>query len=312
MPLDPKLQILFEQMKTFNLPNIETLSAPEARQYYVINTREGAPEPVASVEDRRIPGPGGDIPIRIYKPQGEGPFPALVFFHGGGWVLGSIDSHDPVCRSLTNLTPCTVISVEYRLAPEHKFPAAVEDAYAATKWIAEHAADLDIDPERLAVGGDSAGGNLSAVITHLAKEQGGPDLSYQVLIYPATDSDTVSASKETLGADDFILNETWMRWFDNHYLNSEEDHRHPQASPMFYEDFTGLPPALVITAEMDPLRDEGEAYAEKLKAAGVPVVCTRYDGMVHGFFSMDNVLEQAQAAHREVASALRTAFTRIV
>jgi acetyl esterase len=308
MPLDPQAQALLDQMATLGLPAFDTLTPEQARRQMEM-TRAAAPpgEPVHSVEDRAIPGPGGEIPVRIYRPEGNGPLPALVYFHGGGWVIGNIETHDGSCRALTNGAQCVVISVDYRLAPESKFPAAADDSYAATKWVAEHAAELNIDPARIAVGGDSAGGNLAAVVALMAKEQGGPALAYQVLVYPVTDYNLETASYRE-NAEGYLLSKNSMIWFWDHYLATPADGKNPHASPMQAADLAGLPPALVITAEFDPLRDEGAAYAERLKQAGVPVVYTLYPGMIHGFFGMSAVLDKAKQAVGEVCGALRSAF----
>lgn len=238
--------------------------------------------PVAQVEDRLIPGPEGAIPVRIYTPAGDGPFPVLIFFHGGGWVVGSLETTDFLCRAVTNAAACLVVSVNYRHAPEHKFPAAADDAYAATVWAADHAPSFNGDPTRLAVAGVSAGGNLAAVTCLRAKEQGTPPICFQLLIVPATNFsfDTVSHQENGEG---YGLTRPIMEWFRDHYLNSVADEKHPYASPLLAEDLSGLPPAFVMTAEFDPLRDEGEAYAERLRQAGVPTTYTRYEGMVHTF-----------------------------
>ncbi|WP_069804426.1 alpha/beta hydrolase [Thermogemmatispora onikobensis] len=308
MPLDPSLRAYLDGLAAMNVPPISALKPQVAREAIAAQLATAqVKEPVAHVEDRRIPGPAGEIPIRVYRPAGAGPFPLLVFFHGGGWVICNLDTHDGLCRSLANGAGCVVVSVDYRLAPEHKFPAAPEDCYAATRWVAEHAAELNGDARRLAVGGDSAGGNLTAVVTHLAREQGGPPLVFQLLIYPATDftADTPSRRENGQG---YNLTLDDMLWFANQYLNSPEEVRNPLVSPMLREDLRGLPPALVITAEYDPLRDEGERYGERLREAGVPVTIHRYEGMIHGFLTPPIPLRQAQDAIAECCQALRQAF----
>ena len=216
-------------------------------------------------------------------------------------------THDATVRALTNAAGCVAVSVEYRLAPEHKFPAAADDSYAAARWVADNAAALNGDPSRVAVGGDSAGGNLAAVVALMARQRGGPPLVHQLLVYPVTDFNFATPSYRE-NAQGYLLGRTDMVWFWNHYLRDEADGGNPLASPLRAEDLRGLPPALVITAEYDPLRDEGEAYAEKLRAAGVPVTCTRYDGMVHGFFNMFVAVDRAKDAIRQAADALREAF----
>jgi acetyl esterase/lipase len=310
MGLDPQAQALLDQIVGSGLPPLNALSVPEARQAALaLGGMAGAPEAVAGVTNRTIPGPAGDLPVRIYTPAGTPPFPVLVYLHGGGWVIGNLDTHDGVCRGLTNAVGCMVVSVDYRLAPEHKFPAAAEDAYAATCWVAAHAAGIGADPARLAVGGDSAGGNLSAVVALMARDRGTPQLRYQLLVYPVTDAacDTPSYREN---ADGYFLTRDMMRWFWNHYLRSSADGENPYASPLRAGDFHGLPPALVMTAEFDPLRDEGEAYAARLRAADVPVTLSRYDGMIHGFFGMAGVVDRAQDAVKEAAARLRRALER--
>ncbi len=307
MPLDPQAKAVLDQLASLNLPAYHTLSAPEARAQAEAMRPAAAGEPVARVRDMTVPGPGGDIPVRVYTPEGSGPFGALVFYHGGGWVIGSIAGSDVTCRSLTNRAACVVVSVDYRLAPEHKFPAAAEDCYTATRWVAENAAVIDVDPERIAIGGISAGGNLAAVVALMARDRGGPALVHQLLVVPVTDYnvDTPSYRENSEG---YQLSKDAMVWFWNHYLTGEGDGRHPHAAPLQAEDLRGLPPATVMTAEFDPLRDEGEAYAARLHEAGVPVTTTRYPGMIHGFFSMAAVLDQGKKAVDDAAVALRAAF----
>jgi len=310
MPLDPQARALIDQIAALGLPTVQDQTPAAAREGMQLRRAALGPgEPVERVEDRTIDGPGGSIPLRIYTPSRDGSLPVVVYFHGGGWVIGDIESHDRTCRALANRSGCVVVSVDYRLAPEHKFPAAAEDAYAATVWVAEHAGALDADGGRLAVAGDSAGGNLAAVVSLLARERGGPRIAFQLLIYPVTDFnlDTVSYLENGVG---YSLTRDGMLWFWRHYLNDEAEGRHYMASPLQAESLTGLPPAHVITAEFDPLRDEGEAYAGRLQAAGVPVVCSRYDGMIHGFFSNPQVLDKAVLAIDEAGRALSTALLR--
>ena len=308
MPLDPQARAVLDQMAALGLPPLGSLSPEETRRN--MEERQAALPPgeaVASVEDRTIPGPGGDIPIRIYRPDGPTPMPVLVFFHGGGWVIGSVNTHDGTARTLANAGECIVVSVDYRLAPEHKFPAAAEDAYAATLWAAQHATSFGGDPERIAVGGDSAGGNLAAVVALMARDRGGPSLVYQLLVYPVTDYgfDTPSYGENAEG---YLLTRDSMRWFWGHYLKDEADGADPYASPLRAESLAGLPPALVITAEFDPLRDEGAAYATRLREAGVPVQYSSYEGMIHGFFGMSLMLDKAKQAVREAGDMVKKAF----
>jgi acetyl esterase len=263
---------------------------------------------VGSVVAAKVPGPGGDIPVRIYTPPNVlVTRPGLVWFHGGGWVFGDLEGADNNARGLCMAADCVVVSVDYRLAPEAKFPAAADDCYAVTEWVAEHAADLRIDAKRVAVGGDSAGGNLAAVVAQLARNAG-PELSYQMLIYPVTDANfgTGSYTENAVG---YLLTKEDMEWFWECYLNAPADAKDPKAAPLQAANLAGLPPAIVITAEYDPLRDEGEAYAAKLQAAGVPVECVRYPGMIHGFFGNPAIddggkaLQHAAASMREVWGA---------
>ena len=308
MPLDPQARMLLDQMQSMGTPPLHTMSVPEARQLMEsMNVLIGAGEEVEHVEDREVPGPAGPIPARLYRPAGHGPLPLLVYFHGGGWVLGGLASHDNVCRSLANGAGCAVLAIDYRLAPEHRFPAAVDDCYEATVWAAANAAALGCDPKRIAVGGDSAGGNLAAVISQIARDRGAPALSFQLLVYPATDAayDTASYRENATG---YFLELDDMHWFYDHYLDGVADRSDPRASPLRARDLRGLPPALVITAEFDPLRDEGEAYAGRLREAGVPVTLHRYDGMIHGFFAMGPLLDQGKQAVAEAVAALRAAF----
>jgi acetyl esterase len=308
MALDPQAKAVLDQMEKAGGPPINELSVAEARDASAaLAAMQGSPEPVAGVQDRRLQGPGGDIPIRIYTPAGEGPLPVLLYFHGGGWVLGDIESSDPLCRTLANATGCIVVSVDYRLAPEHPFPAAADDAYYATQWVAANAGGFGGDPSRIAVSGDSAGGNLAAVVCLIARDRGEPAITFQLLIYPATDAacDTSSYSENS---EDYFLTKDAMQWFWNHYVQNDADRSHPHASPLRAGNLSYLPEALVITAEFDPLRDEGERYGERMRAAGTPVQIIRYDGMIHGFFAMYGVLDQGNAAIQQSAEALHKAF----
>lgn len=305
--LDRQAQFVLEQLKALGVPPMETLPPEEARVWANFSPLAGPPEKVKKVEDRTINGPGGEIPIRIYTPAGEGPFPALIYYHGGGWVIGDLETVDVPCRRIANRASCIVVSVDYRLAPEHKFPAAVEDAYAAVKWVADHAASIQVDPNRIAVGGDSAGGNLATVVSMMARDKGGPAIVQQILLYPVTHHsfDTNSYGEN---ADGYFLTKATMMWFWSHYLRNEQDGKNPYASPLLADTLIGLPPALIITAGFDPLRDEGEAYAERLKSAGVDVEMTRYDSMIHGFCWMPGAIEQGKRALDQVASTLQRTF----
>lgn len=310
MPLDPQAKAVIDMMNSMNMPPFSALTPVEARKQTseMRLLRAANPEPVAKVEDRKIPGPGGQIPIRVYTPQGSGPFPVLAYYHGGGWVIGDIESHDGLCRSLTNAARCVTVSIDYRLAPEAKFPTPVDDCYAATLWIAENAAALGGNANRVAVGGDSAGGNLAAVISILARDRKKPKIAFQLLIYPATDLTCSAPSHRT--NTEYILTPEDIRWFTGHYLRSDADRKNPLASPAFEPNLAGLPPALIVTAELDPLRDEAEDYGRKLREAGVPVQVSRYEGMVHGFVSMADMLDKGRQGIAECAGALRRTFEK--
>lgn len=306
MPLDPQAQLVLDQLAALGLPPNHTLTPEEARANQLARPRAVGPE-VAKVEDRAIAGSGARVPVRIYTPEGAGPFPVLSWFHGGGWVLGNLDTADATARHLAVEAGCVVVSVDYRLAPEAKFPVPFDDCYAATEWIAQNAASINGDPNKIAVGGDSAGGNLAAAVALKARDQGGPPLALQLLVYPVTARDFNTGSYRQ-NADGYSLTTDGMKWFWAHYLSDDADASNPYAAPAAAKDLNGLPPALVITAEFDPLRDEGEAYAQRLKAAGVATTYSRYDGMMHGFFGMPAVLDKGKQAISEASRALKAAF----
>ena len=310
MPLDPQMKSILDAMVTAEVPAFHTMTPVEARKMTARRVVQGPwTVAVAKVGDHALPGSGGEIPVRIYTPEGKGPFGALLYFHGGGWVVGDINMTDQPCRMLTNAARCVTVSVDYRLAPEHKFPAAPDDCYAATKWVADNAAVLNVDPRRIAVGGTSAGANLAAAVTLMARDRGNLPLAYQLLVYPATTSVLDTQSHRDFAKDSYyILSRADMEWFWGHYLASEADHKNPYACPAYAKTLTGLPPAFVITAEFDPLRDEGEAYAARLRAERVPVVLKRYDGVTHGFFGMPSVLDIAKTAIADAGAALRIAI----
>jgi acetyl esterase len=308
LALDPAARTLIDWLYE-HFPNVETLTGAEARRL-VREFQESWPvdlEPIEAVEDRHVPGPDGEIPVRIYSPAVARPAPAIVSFHGGGWVIGDLDGYEASCRMIANSVGCVVVSVDYRLAPEHPFPAAPEDAYAATCWVAEHAAELGVDPRRLAVAGDSAGANLAAVCALMARDRGGPDLVFQLLIYPVTDFsfDTPSYRENAEG---YFLEAVTMRWYWRQYLGDSADGADPYASPLRAPDVSGLPPALIITAGYDPLRDEGEAYGLRLQDAGVDATVSRYGTMFHGFFGFGRLLDAAVPANKEAFAALQAAF----
>lgn len=305
MPLDPQAREFVEKLERSRAPKMHELSPEDARAL-VVPLRMRCEE-MRSIENRTIPGPAGEIPIRIYHPleaaQASG-LPVVMFFHGGGWVVGSIASHDGLCRRLSNRSGCIVVSVEYRLAPEHKFPAAVDDCFAATRWAAEHAGEFGGDPGRLAVAGDSAGGNLAAVVALLAREEGGPAIARQVLIYPITDYMPDYESYRRNGRHYFLTTET-IAWFWEHYLESAEQGGDWRASPLRAANLSGLPPALIEVAEFDPLYDEGLAYADRLEAAGVPVERIISRGQIHGFLRRLDLFASAAEGVEQIAGDLR-------
>jgi len=308
--LDPDAAAVYKAFQEAGRPAYEALTAPEARAYYAQARFATNPEPpeLDRVAELSIPAPHGVIPARLYVPKEtrrhDGLAPALVFFHGGGWVIGDLDSHDVVCRQLADAGALIVISVDYRLAPEHKFPAAADDAIAATQWIAANARDLGIDAARLSIGGDSAGGNLTAVVALAARDAGGPALAGQVLIYPATDF-AMSHGSHSEPETSVLLTHSVIRWFRDHYLSGAADIHDWRASPARAQDLAGLPPAYVLTAGADPLRDEGDEYAARLEQAGVSVTTRHYPGQFHGFFTMGKLLQQANVAVGEIGAWLK-------
>jgi acetyl esterase len=310
--LDPQARAVIDLVIKSGRPPYHALSPKEARQLFR-DTRAACVPPapgIGAVKDVTIDTEAGPIPARLYRPAGvpaAARLPALVFFHGGGWVIGDLETHDVLCRQLTAEAGIAVVAVDYRLAPEHRFPAAVEDAWAATRWIAAHGAELGIDGGRLAVGGDSAGGTLATVVALLARDHGAPSLALQVLVYPVTDVAAESASYRDF-ADGFMLTRDSMRWFIGHYLPGDGDRRDWRASPLRAPSLAGVAPALVVTAGFDPLRDEGEAYARRLREAGVRVDALCYGGMVHGFVPMGRLLATGNRAVAHVAAALREAL----
>lgn len=305
MPLDPIAKRLLELAAAAGGTPMHLQTPAEARATMLAQTAAlGPPEPVAKIEDRAIGTAGHSLPVRIYTPEGQAPFAGLVYFHGGGWVIGSIATHDGLCRSIANAAGCVVVSVDYRLAPEHPFPAATEDAYAATQWVSNHADALGMDPARIAVGGDSAGGNLAAVTSLMARDRAGPKLALQVLLYPIADYDLNTSSYRDF-AEGHLLTRDAMAWFFKHYVPAEAHLEHPYLSPLRAPSHQGLPPALVITAECDPLCDEGNAYAKRLERAGVPVKWSCYPGMIHGFIRRHKLLPAGRQALDEIAAALR-------
>lgn len=308
MPLDPQAEKILKLIAKLNIPPLPTLEPAKARE--ITAQYRGKPrrwQPIPKVKNRTIRTPVGDIPIRIYTPKGNAPMPVLVYFHGGGWVLGDLDAADSICWNISLKAECVVVSVDYRLAPEHKFPAALEDAYAALKWVVANAIELHIDPARVGVGGDSAGGNIAAAVALMARDKGEPKLVYQLLIYPVIQNnfDTESYLKYGSG---FGLTREEMIWFWQHYLADEADAQNHYASPILAEKLSNLPPALIITGECDVLRDEALAYGEKLQAAGVSVKLWEGEGMIHSFVGMAQVLDRGKDAIAYITTQLRQAF----
>jgi len=310
VPLHPAIQAMLAAEVPG--PPLDAMPINEARvlREGMMLQRPRRDEPVARVEDWMIPGSGLGLPARVYTPSGKvGPHPILVFFHGGGWVFGTLETHGDICRTLCHRSGSLVVSVDYRRAPEHRFPAALEDCCAAVRWCAGHAAEIGGDPTRLAVAGDSAGGNLAAAVALRGRDNGGPTLALQVLIYPVTNCafDTASYHQYASG---YGLTRDMMRYFWKSYLSRPADANHPAASPLQAADLAGLPPALVLTAQYDVLRDEGEAYAARLAQASVPVRCTRYLEMNHGFVQLGALCEPALQGLMEIAESVRTTFAR--
>jgi len=310
MLIDPQVKVFLDELEALRAPPLHTLTPAQARPGVVADSAKlGEPDPVGKIEDRTVLGPAGEIPIRIYTPYGSGPFHILVYYHGGGWVVCDIETHNTLCCAITNAAKCVVVSVDYRLAPEHTYPAAVDDAYAAAEWVFDHAELLDGQAGKIALGGDSAGGNLATVVSLMARDRDAFRPSLQVLIYPVTDFNFDTPSYHE-SAEGFMMTREDMKWFWGHYLAREEQGAEPYASPLRAGDLGDLPPALVITAEHDVLRDEGEAYAARLREAGVPVTLTRYDGMIHDFVRHTAQFDKAGVAIDEMAAALQGISTR--
>jgi acetyl esterase len=307
--LAPDIQMLLRLAALegeFSLVEGRTVEQARAENLAGVPVVNGPPRPMARVEEMSIPGPAGEIAARLYLALGalDSPQPLLVYFHGGGWVIGDLDTHDGVCRFLADHTGCRVLSIDYRLAPEHPFPAAAEDAFAAFAWAAEHAGDIGADPARIAVAGDSAGGNLAGVACLLARDAGGPQPALQVLLYPAADAVGGQPSREIF-AEGFLLTRNDMSWFEGHYLPDGCDDSDPRVAIMRAPDVSKLPPAYVATAGFDPLRDEGEVYATRMREAGVKVALQRHAGLIHGFANLTAICPSARSAMFEVAGAIR-------
>jgi acetyl esterase/lipase len=313
MALDRDAERVLEMARLSGQPPYETLTAAEARELFLAAREVLAPDPppVAEIRELSAPGPNGAaVPLRLYRGTATASgdtLPALVYFHGGGWVIGDLDTHDSLCRHLANAARCIVAAVDYRLAPEHKFPSAVEDCFAATSWLAEEAASLGVDRERLAVGGDSAGGNLAAVVALIARDRGAPKLRCQALLYPTVECGMTHPSYDRF-AEGYLLTRPTMKWFREHYLRGPADVEDWRASPLRAADLSGVAPALVLTAGNDVLCDEGEAYARRLQQAGVPVQLRHFPDQVHGFLTMGKIVQAAGPALDDIAAALRAAW----
>jgi acetyl esterase len=313
MSLDPDALAVVNLIKATGRPPLHTMTVEEGRVAYL---RAGPvlgpePQPVAEVRDLKASGPGGDIPLRLYRGAGTAAgnaLPCLVFFHGGGWVIGDLETHDRLCRQIANTAGCAIVAVDYRMGPEHRFPAAVDDCVAATQWIADHAGELGIDRSKLAVGGDSAGGNLSAVMAHMSRDGKLPPLLFQLLIYPATDLNAKYGADVLARVKDLPFNDLTIAWFVEKYADPGKQRDDWRASPLRAANFKGLPPAFVLTAGYDPLCAEGEAYAQKLIDAGGRVTRLHFSDQMHGFITQGRIVRVALAATDMAALALKRAF----
>jgi acetyl esterase len=304
--LDPQVHALLQLIEQRGLPPTHTLAPKEARAMYRDRrffTQPEAPE-LHEVRDLEMKSAGGPISLRLYRPAPEQGAPALVYFHGGGWTIGDLDTHDVLCRELARASGCVLVAVDYRLGPEHRFPAAVDDAWAATRWVAQHAAELGIDAARIGVGGDSAGGNLAAVVALMARDAGDLPLAFQLLIYPATDARRQHESHRTNG-EGYLLTRDTIEYFHDHYICRASEDLDWRASPLLHEDLSRLPPAFVLVAGFDPLRDEGLDYARRLGEAGNRVSCVNFPRQIHGFITMGRVIDEANAAVAMCAAQMR-------
>ncbi|WP_227378457.1 alpha/beta hydrolase [Haladaptatus halobius] len=309
--LNSQVEEYLHELSDKGVPPLYRLPLQDARETYRdLCVPEEPPDTVGTVTERTVPGSDGDIPVRVYTPKGNGPFPPLVFFHGGGWMLGGLDTHDALCRALVNATECVVMAVDYRRAPEHRFPAALEDCYAATRWIATNAETIGAESDALAICGDSSGATLALGVGLLARDRGGPAIDYQVLAYPPTNFafDTESYEENAQG---YFLTRKDLERFWNGYLRSELDGAHPYASPLCAENLSGLPSSLVLTCGFDPLRDDGQALVDRLSEARVPTHHIHDDDMIHGFLTMlaDPELNRAREAINEIGSEVRNELT---
>jgi acetyl esterase len=313
MPLDPQIETILGLIKQSGLPEVWQLTPDQAREQYLMRVRKlEVKQSIHRTEDRRIPGPDSDLPIRVYWPREAKPgelFPVLLWLHGGGFVIGNLDTHDSVCRMLAEQADCMVVAVDYRLAPEFKFPAAVDDSHAVLCWLASHGSEIGVDAKRIAVGGDSAGGNLAAVLSILARDQGFPPIALQLLIYPCTAPEPETASHHKF-AEGYVLSRNSIVWFYKHYLRSQRDANDFRFAPLQTDDLSRLPPAFVLVAGYDPLRDEGVEYSKRLIEAGNRVTLANYEGVVHGFYLMGGAVDAARRAVAQSAAALKEAFAQ--
>jgi acetyl esterase len=312
MALDPQAEFVIGLVKKAGGPEFWQMMPDQAREQYLLRVGKLALKPqIYRTSDRLIPGPGSQLPVRIYQPREAKPderFPVLVWYHGGGFVIGNLDTHDSACRLLATQADCMVVAVDYRLAPEFKFPAGVEDCMATLRWVAQHAREIGADAERIAVGGDSAGANLATVVAILARDEGYPKVVFQLLVYPCVAPEPETGSHHKF-ADGYLLTRNTITWFYKLYLRSQKDVNDFRFAPLLRDDLSNLPPALVLVAGYDPLRDEGVDYARRMIEAGNRVALTNYEGMVHGFYLMGGAVDAARRAVAQSAAALREAFT---
>ena len=308
--LDAQVKEFLNLLIQMDVPPLESMTPSEARESAVegFKSMNFQREEVSCIENFKIPGPECEIGLRMYTPFGNKPFPAVLYFHGGGWVFDNLDTHDHVCRSLCRGSGCVVVSVDYRLAPENKFPAALVDCYEATRWVSENYEAINVDPLRIAVGGDSAGANLATAVCLTARDTGEPSISFQLLVCPVTDISSFDRDSCKRYADGYFLTLTQMKWFRDLYIEKADDVYDPRVSPLLARDLSGLPDSLIITAEFDLLRDEGERYAQRLQSHAVPVQCSRYNGMIHDFFLLLGLVDRARDAMDEACSSLRDAL----
>lgn len=308
MPLHPQVQVFLDQNK--GLPELHELPLAEGRRMLAaMNALAGEPEPVAAVQDRVVPGPDGTVPVRVYRPSQEPALPVIVFFHGGGFTMGDLESHDSLCRALANRSGCLLVAVDYRLAPEHRFPAGIDDSYAVTQWVHDHATELGANPDRLAVGGDSGGATFAATVCLMARERGGPPIALQFLINPGGMDYDYTRPSCAANAEGCFITMADIYWIESQYFAAPTDkERDWRAVPGAAPDLSGLPPAIVLTAEYDPVRDQGRAYVERLRDAGVPVKHRDYPGVTHGWVNMFGIIDPGREALDEIGAAIRAAL----